>query len=340
MKAIRWAVEHDAQVINMSLGSFRDPRDPDRDAFSPLEAQAIGWAHGQGRRDRGRGREQQDTPPRPWPYASYPAACRTCSASARSRGTAPSRLLAPRQDLRRHRRPRRRHPLDVSARAHRRDEGLPEQGYSSCAPDDFRKGRDSFAAPQVSAAAASCSRSGPAAARAGDRAADADGTRRQRRHRLPGLRPPTGRAHRLGPPRRQRGAEAAPQCGTAGARPARAERRRRRRCGCTLGQGEPDRSHARLLGRPERRLRDQVQAAASGSSSASGACRHRHEPDPLAAGTKHVDDLGSLSSSPASRPARPTGASRLPRAEDGHVLPAGEARLARRRQIPARVVKK
>ena len=31
----------------------------------------------------------------------------------------------------------------------------PEQGYSSCAPDDFRKGQGtSFAAPQVSAAAA------------------------------------------------------------------------------------------------------------------------------------------------------------------------------------------
>ena len=32
---------------------------------------------------------------------------------------------------------------------------MPEQGYSSCAPDDFRKGQGtSFAAPQVSAAAA------------------------------------------------------------------------------------------------------------------------------------------------------------------------------------------
>ena len=91
MKAIRWAVEHDAQVINMSLGGFRDPRDPDRDAFSPLEAAAVGWAHGKGvvvvaavgnsdrRRRRSRGRTRATR-----------RRCRTCSASARSRGTAPS----------------------------------------------------------------------------------------------------------------------------------------------------------------------------------------------------------------------------------------------------------
>ena len=74
VKAIRWAVEHGAQVINMSLGGFRDPRDPDRDAFSPLEAQAIGWAHGQGAVIVAAVGNNTDTPPRPWPYASYLAA--------------------------------------------------------------------------------------------------------------------------------------------------------------------------------------------------------------------------------------------------------------------------
>ena len=36
VKAIHWAVEKGARVINMSLGGVRDPLDPDRDAFSPL----------------------------------------------------------------------------------------------------------------------------------------------------------------------------------------------------------------------------------------------------------------------------------------------------------------
>jgi len=68
VKAIRWAVEHDARVINMSLGGFRDPRDPDRDAFSPLEAQAVGWAHGRGVVIVAAVGNNTDTPPRPWPY--------------------------------------------------------------------------------------------------------------------------------------------------------------------------------------------------------------------------------------------------------------------------------
>ena len=58
----------------MSLGGFRDPRDPDRDAFSPLEAQAVGWAHGKGVVIVAAVGNNTDTPPRPWPYASYPAA--------------------------------------------------------------------------------------------------------------------------------------------------------------------------------------------------------------------------------------------------------------------------
>jgi subtilisin family serine protease len=155
-KAIRWAVQNDARVINMSLGGFRDPRDPDRDAFSPLEAQAVGWAHGQGVVVVAAVGNNTDTPPRPWPFASYPAALpHVLGVSALSRdGSVPlfshrdkiyNDIAAPGVGI------LSTFPRALTAAA----KDCPEQGYSSCAPDDFRKGQGtSFAAPQVSAAAA------------------------------------------------------------------------------------------------------------------------------------------------------------------------------------------
>jgi subtilisin family serine protease len=156
VKAIRWAVENDARVINMSLGGFRDPRDPDRDAFSPLEAQAIGWAHGRGAVVVAAVGNNTDTPPRPWPYASYPAALpHVLGVSALARdGSVPAfshrdkiytDIAAPGVGI-----------LSTFPRARTAEtKECSEQGYSSCAPDDFRKGQGtSFAAPQVSAAAA------------------------------------------------------------------------------------------------------------------------------------------------------------------------------------------
>lgn len=156
VKAIKWAVERDARVINMSLGGFRDPRDPDRDAFSPLEAQAIGWAHGRGVVVVAAVGNNMDTPPRPWPYASYPAALpHVLGVSALARdGSVPAfshrdkiynDIAAPGVGI-----------LSTFPRALTAEsKECPEQGYSSCAPDDFRKGQGtSFAAPQVSAAAA------------------------------------------------------------------------------------------------------------------------------------------------------------------------------------------
>lgn len=156
VKAIRWAVERDARVINMSLGGFRDPRDPDRDAFSPLEAQAVGWAHGQGVVVVAAVGNNTDTPPRPWPYASYPAALpHVLGVSALARdGSVPvfshrdkiyNDMAAPGVGI------LSTFPRSLTAAS----KDCPEQGYSSCAPDDFRKGQGtSFAAPQVSAAAA------------------------------------------------------------------------------------------------------------------------------------------------------------------------------------------
>ena len=56
--AIRWAVDHGARVINLSLGGVRDPLDPQLDTYSPLEQAAVEYAYSQGRRRR-RSRRQR-----------------------------------------------------------------------------------------------------------------------------------------------------------------------------------------------------------------------------------------------------------------------------------------
>ena len=116
-------------MINMSLGGFRDPRDPDRDAFSPLEAQAIGWAHGKGVVIVAAVGNNTDTPPRPWPYASYPAALpHVLGVSALARdGSVP--VFSNRDKIYNDiAAPGVRHPLDLPARADRRDEGVSRAG--------------------------------------------------------------------------------------------------------------------------------------------------------------------------------------------------------------------
>ena len=158
VKAIKWAVENDARVINMSLGGVRDPREPERDAFSPLEAAAIGYAHGQGVVVVAAVGNSEEMPPRPWPFASYPAALPHVlgvSALARDGSVPPfsnrdkiyNDISAPGQAI------LSTFPLELTSAK----ECL-EEGYSTCAADafeDFRKGEGtSFAAPQVSAAAA------------------------------------------------------------------------------------------------------------------------------------------------------------------------------------------
>ena len=155
-RAIRWSVRQGARVINLSLGSTRDPSDPDVDAFSQVERAAIEYAVRHGALVVAAAGNGNDAPLKPWPYASYPAAFpHVLAVGAYGRlGGVPSfsnrddrfvDLAAPGMDIF-SLFPR---PLTAPFAA------CFEQGYSSCATKDYRHADGtSFAAPQVSAAAA------------------------------------------------------------------------------------------------------------------------------------------------------------------------------------------
>jgi hypothetical protein len=158
-RAIRWAVDQGARVINLSLGGVRDPLDPDRDTFSSLEAAAISYAYRKGAVLVAAVGNAEESPERPWPFASYPAALpHVLGVSALARdGSVPSfsnrdkiynDLAAPGQEL----------VSTFPRQLTRRNKGCPNQGYSDCAPNRLRTYRQaegtSFAAPLVTAAAA------------------------------------------------------------------------------------------------------------------------------------------------------------------------------------------
>ena len=146
--------------------------------------------------------------------------------------------------------------------------GLRGQGYSTCGPTEFRNAEGtSFAAPQVAAAAALLFAPARPRARAGRRAARAHRRRREPGDRLQPVPAPARRAAPAG------GGSTSPR-----ALAARRRRRSRRptassRTTTPAPQAQPstaaradDRGDARLLGRPDRRLRDLRCARASGSS--------------------------------------------------------------------------
>ena len=215
VKAIQWAVKNGARVINMSLGGFRDPRDADRDAYSQLEAAAIGYAHGKGVVVVAAVGNSEEVPPRPWPFASYPAALpHVLGVSALARdGSVPAfsnrdkiynDIAAPGEAI------VSTFPLALTAGA----KECTEQGYSTLRSGRGRglpQGRGNVlrraAGERRSRGAAR--RSPAPAAGAGDGAPDADGARRQRRNRLSSLPAAARRAHRLGPARRHGGAASA-----------------------------------------------------------------------------------------------------------------------------------
>ncbi len=163
-RAIRWAVRSGAKVINLSLGSLRDPTDPSVDGFSYAERRAIDYAVRSGVLLVASVGNGEDAPLMPWHYASYPAALPHVlgvAAYARS-GDVPSfsnrdavyvDLAAPGQDM------LSLFPRSLTARY----PACPEQGYSSCGNKEYRHADGtSFSSPQVAAAAALLFSLGPA----------------------------------------------------------------------------------------------------------------------------------------------------------------------------------
>ncbi|HEU0304772.1 MAG TPA: SpoIID/LytB domain-containing protein [Gaiellaceae bacterium] len=155
-KAIRWAVDRGARVINLSIGGLRDPLRPSRDTFSQDEADAIAYAHSKGVVVVASVGNGDSAPSSPWPYASYPSALPHVVgvSSVTQSGAVPgfsnrdavfNDLAAPGQSL-----------VSTAPRSLTAERpGCVDQGYSPCAPPDLRDGSGtSFSAAQVSATAA------------------------------------------------------------------------------------------------------------------------------------------------------------------------------------------
>jgi subtilisin family serine protease len=155
-KAIRWAVDQGARVVNLSIGGLRDPFHPSRDTFSPLEQRAVEYAYDHGAIVIAAVGNGDQAPVSPWPYASYPAALpHVVGVSALAvDGSVPAfsnrdaiynDLAAPGDDI-----------LSTLPRLLTAERPLcVNQGYSDCGPPEYRDAEGtSFAAPQVSAAAA------------------------------------------------------------------------------------------------------------------------------------------------------------------------------------------
>ncbi|HEY1370366.1 MAG TPA: S8 family serine peptidase [Gaiellaceae bacterium] len=154
--AIRWAADQGARVINLSLGGLRDPADPARDVYSPLEAAAVAYAYRKGALVVASVGNGDEAPRTPWRFASYPAALpHVLGVSALTKsGAVPdfsnrdpiyNDIAAPGQDL------FSTFPYAMTARR----PTCSDQGYSDCGSDDYHHAEGtSFAAPQVTAAAA------------------------------------------------------------------------------------------------------------------------------------------------------------------------------------------
>jgi subtilisin family serine protease len=163
-KAIRWAVDHGARVINLSLGGLRSPRNLNQDTYSALEQDAVEYAYAKGAVLVAAVGNGDQAPSSPWEFASYPAALpHVIGVSAVAEdGTVPAfsnydryfnDIAAPGVGI-------------VSTFPRSLTAAKPscaEQGYSLCGPAEFRGAEGtSYAAAQVSAAAALLIASKPA----------------------------------------------------------------------------------------------------------------------------------------------------------------------------------
>jgi hypothetical protein len=152
-RAIRWAVDRGARVINLSLGGVRNPFDPMGDGYSPLEASAVRYAVRKGAVVVAAVGNADHAPDQPWRYASYPAALpHVLGVSALERdGSVPmfsnrdsvfNDIAAPGDEL-----------FSTLPRALTAERpACEEQGYSDCGPPEFRRPQGtSFATAIVSA---------------------------------------------------------------------------------------------------------------------------------------------------------------------------------------------
>jgi hypothetical protein len=154
--AIRWAADSGARVINLSLGGVRDPVHVNRDTYSALEASAVAYAWAKGALIVAAVGNGDEAFTEPWPFASYPAALpHVIGVSALTHaGNVPdfsnrdpvyNDLSAPGAGV------FSTFPLAITAQR----PTCTDQGFSDCGPDDYRNPEGtSFAAPQVTAAAA------------------------------------------------------------------------------------------------------------------------------------------------------------------------------------------
>ncbi len=154
-KAIRWAVDNGARVINLSLGGLRS-RNRKQDTYSQVEQDAISYAYARGAVVVAAVGNGDQSPRSPWPFATYPAALpHVLGVSALAQdGSVPA--FSNRDVV----------YNDISAPGVGIVSTLPraltaarpsclEQGYSICGPPEFRTADGtSYAAAQVSAAAA------------------------------------------------------------------------------------------------------------------------------------------------------------------------------------------
>jgi subtilisin family serine protease len=155
--AIRWAVDRGARVINLSLGGVRDPLDGSVDTYSPLEQAAIDYAWAKGVVVVAAVGNGPQAPRTPWRFADYPAALPHVIGvgAVRQDGSVPdysnrdavyNDLAAPGDNIV--------STIPVALIDAARP-GCTGQPFSTCGPVEFRDAiGTSFAAPQVSAAAA------------------------------------------------------------------------------------------------------------------------------------------------------------------------------------------
>jgi hypothetical protein len=154
--AIHWAADNGARVINLSLGGVRDPLSPQLDTYSPLEEAAVEYAYAKGAVVVAAVGNGPQSPATPWGFAHYPAALpHVIGVSALRRdGSVPeysnrdavyNDLAAPGDGI----------FSTIPSNLVVRRAGCAEHPYSDCGSFEFRDAiGTSFAAPQVSAAAA------------------------------------------------------------------------------------------------------------------------------------------------------------------------------------------